>query len=83
MSPPALRSAILTWPTVATSMMAGAQAYSLPMKQPFAPLSRRSLLARGTLALGSAALPAIGARAQAIGPVMATLSTYMAAAKDR
>ena len=54
------------------------------MKPPPHPrLSRRALLARGALALGSAALPALGARAQSVGPVMATLSAYMAAAKDR
>lgn len=46
-------------------------------------LSRRTLLARGALALGSAALPALDARAQSIGPVMAALSAYMSAAKDR
>jgi 2-methylcitrate dehydratase PrpD len=45
-------------------------------------ISRRTLLYRGALALGSAALPPIALRA-AVGPVMATLSSYMAAAKDR
>ena len=49
-------------------------------------MSRRELLHRSALVLGSAALPSIGLRAQveaAVGPVMATLSSYMAAAKDR
>ena len=46
-------------------------------------MSRRDLLARGALALGAAALPPARLRAQASGPVMATLSGYMAAAKDR
>ena len=47
-----------------------------------ASITRRSALARGALALCSAAVPA-AMRAQTIGPVMSTLSTYMAAAKDR
>ena len=58
------------------------------------PLSRRDLLSRGALVLGAAALPAGRLRAQglsaaasaagaAVSPVMATLSGYMAAAKDR
>jgi 2-methylcitrate dehydratase PrpD len=46
-------------------------------------MSRRELLNRGALALCAAALPSIKARAQAIGPVMTALSTYMASAKDR
>ena len=51
-------------------------------------MSRRDLLHRGALALGAAALPAIrldaqGAPKAPVGAVMATLSTYMAAAKDR
>ncbi len=45
-------------------------------------LSRRDLL-RGALILCSAALPSVRLRAQSISPVMAALSTYMAAAKDR
>jgi 2-methylcitrate dehydratase PrpD len=46
-------------------------------------MSRRELLNRGALVLCSAALPSIRLRAQAVSPVMATLSSYMAAAKDR
>ena len=46
-------------------------------------LSRRDLMARGALALGSAAVPSIRLRAQAISPVMLALSEYMASAKDR
>jgi len=46
-------------------------------------LSRRDLLSRGALALGSAALASIRLHAQAVGPVMASLSGYMAAAKGR
>ena len=46
-------------------------------------LSRRALLGRGALALGSTVLPAHALRAQAVGPVMEALSRYMAAAKDR
>ncbi len=46
-------------------------------------LSRRALLGRGALALGSTVLPAHALRAQAVGPVMEVLSRYMAAAKDR
>ncbi|HYS25982.1 MAG TPA: MmgE/PrpD family protein, partial [Vicinamibacterales bacterium] len=45
--------------------------------------SRRELLNRGALMLSSAALPSIRLRAQAAAPVMAALSSYMAAAKDR
>ena len=46
-------------------------------------INRRSVLARGALALGASALPSVRLRAQAVGPVMAALSAYMAAAKDR
>ena len=46
-------------------------------------LSRRDLLQRGALALCAASLPTFRLQAQAISPVMATLSAYMAAAKDR
>jgi len=46
-------------------------------------MSRRELLNRGALAICATALPSIKARAQAIGPLMTTLSTYMASAKDR
>ena len=46
-------------------------------------LSRRDVLHRGALALCAASLPSIRLQAQAIGPVMTTLSAYMAAAKDR
>jgi 2-methylcitrate dehydratase PrpD len=46
-------------------------------------ISRRELLQRGALSLCAAALPILRARAQAIGPVITTLSTYMAGAKDR
>src|SRR5687767_1130832 len=46
-------------------------------------ISRRDLLYRGALVLCSAALPSARLRAQAISPVMAALSNYMAAAKDR
>jgi len=46
-------------------------------------MSRRELLNRGALILSSAALPSIRLRAQAAAPVMAALSSYMAAAKDR
>lgn len=49
-------------------------------------LSRRDLLTGGALILGAAALPAGRLRAQtrgAVSPVMAALSRYMAAAKDR
>ena len=52
-------------------------------RSPHTSLSRRSLLGRGALVLGSAALPTFHLRAQSISPVMATLSAYMAAAKDR
>jgi 2-methylcitrate dehydratase PrpD len=46
-------------------------------------ISRRSLLTRGALILGSVALPSVRPRAQAISPVMMTLSGYMAGAKDQ
>jgi 2-methylcitrate dehydratase PrpD len=46
-------------------------------------ISRRDLLHRGALVLCSAALPCARLRAQVISPVMAALSGYMAAAKDR
>jgi 2-methylcitrate dehydratase PrpD len=46
-------------------------------------LSRRAVIARGALAAGALVLPSIRLRAQTISPVMATLSRYMAAAKDR
>ncbi len=46
-------------------------------------LSRRDLLSRGALVLGSVALPSVRLWAQAVSPVMATLSAYMAAAKGR
>ena len=46
-------------------------------------LSRRDILGRGALALCATGLPSIRLGAQAISPVMATLSGYMAAAKDR
>jgi 2-methylcitrate dehydratase PrpD len=46
-------------------------------------LTRRRLIARSVLALCAASLPTIRLRAQAISPVMRTLSEYMAAAKDR
>ena len=45
-------------------------------------LSRRDLL-RGALVLPVIAIPSARARAQAVSPLMATLSSYMAAAKDR
>jgi 2-methylcitrate dehydratase PrpD len=47
-------------------------------------VSRRSFLARAAaLVAGSAALPSLPLRAQPVGPIMATLSRYMAEAKDR
>jgi 2-methylcitrate dehydratase PrpD len=46
-------------------------------------MSRRDLLRRAVLALGSAALPSTRLQAQTVSPAMATLSSYMAAAKDR
>ena len=46
-------------------------------------MSRRDLLYRGALGFCAAALPAVRLRAQAVSPVMGTLSGYMAAAKDR
>src|SRR4030095_6514595 len=51
--------------------------------RPDCPLSRRALLARGALVLGSFVLPPIRLRAQPARPVMATLPAYMAAARDR
>ena len=45
-------------------------------------MTRRTLIGRGALALAAALLPAARARA-AVSPVMAALSRYMAAAKDR
>jgi 2-methylcitrate dehydratase PrpD len=50
------------------------------------PFSRRNLFVRGALAVGAAVLPSRVLRGQHPGPVgslMATLSGYMAAAKDR
>jgi 2-methylcitrate dehydratase PrpD len=44
--------------------------------------ARRDLLLRGACALGAAALP-IGLRAAEVGPIMATLSDYMASARGR
>src|SRR5687767_12235211 len=46
-------------------------------------ISRRDLLQRGALVFCSAALPSARLRAQVISPVMTTLSSYMAGAKDR
>jgi 2-methylcitrate dehydratase PrpD len=46
-------------------------------------MTRRELLNRGALTLCATALPSIRLRAQAISPPMATLSSYMAAAKGR
>jgi len=45
--------------------------------------SRREFVRHAGLALGAAALPSARLLAQAISPVMTTLSGYMAAAKDR
>ena len=45
-------------------------------------MTRRTLISRGALALVATVLPAARLRA-AVSPVMATLSRYMAAAKDR
>ena len=45
-------------------------------------MTRRTLISRGALALVAAVLPATRLRA-AVSPVMATLSRYMAAARDR
>ena len=50
---------------------------------PCSRISRRDLLRRGALTLSTAVLPFARLRAQAISPVMASLSAYMAAAKDR
>jgi 2-methylcitrate dehydratase PrpD len=46
-------------------------------------LTRRELLRRAALTVGSTALASVGLRSQSVGPVMSTLSSYMAAAKDR
>ena len=46
-------------------------------------LSRRDLIARSALALGYVAWPSVRLGAQTIGPVMSTLSAYMAGAKDQ
>lgn len=46
-------------------------------------MTRRELLDRGALILCAAAMPSVRLVAQAISPVMTTLSSYMAAAKDR
>jgi 2-methylcitrate dehydratase PrpD len=46
-------------------------------------LSRRDVITRGALAFCAASLPSVTLRAQAVSPVMAALSSYMAAAKDR
>ena len=53
------------------------------MQSPDVRMSRRVVMSRLALTLGSLALPSIRLRAQAVGPVMAALSAYMAAAKDR
>ena len=54
------------------------------MNSPMYPrLSRRNMIRRSALALCAAASPSLRLHAQAISPVMATLSGYMAAAKDR
>lgn len=52
------------------------------MPGPTGTMTRRALISRGALALVAAALPAARLRAE-VSPVMATLSRYMAAAKDR
>jgi 2-methylcitrate dehydratase PrpD len=46
-------------------------------------MSRRAMIYRGALALAAAVLRPATARAQTISPVMAALSEYMAAARDR
>jgi 2-methylcitrate dehydratase PrpD len=46
-------------------------------------ISRRELLRGGVLAFSASALLPARLRAQSIGPVMTSLSTYMAAARDR
>src|SRR5262245_63510175 len=46
-------------------------------------MSRRDAIRRGALGLAAAAFPSAVIRGQTIGPVMTTLSGYMAAAKDR
>jgi len=50
--------------------------------RPAVRLSRRDLLARGALVAGTLALPPLPARAQAVSPLMDTLSRYMAGAKE-
>ncbi len=52
------------------------------MPEPTGTMTRRTLISRGVLALVAATFPAARLRA-AVSPVMATLSGYMAAAKDR
>src|SRR3954469_13540959 len=52
------------------------------MTAPVITVSRRTVLRQGALALAGALLPATPARAE-VGPVMSTLSAYMAAARDR
>lgn len=47
------------------------------------PISRRDLLYAGALTLGSVVLPSRRVQAQAVSPVMETLSRYMAAARGR
>src|SRR3954451_2042940 len=57
---------------------------SLPfMSSPLSSVTRREMLRRGALVLAGVAIAPRWLRAQAISPVMATLSRYMAAAKDR
>jgi 2-methylcitrate dehydratase PrpD len=46
-------------------------------------ISRRELLRGGALAMSAAALPIATLRAQSISAIMTSLSTYMAAARDR
>ena len=53
------------------------------MQSPDVRVSRRAVMSRFALTLGSLALPSIRLGAQAISPVMATLSGYMAGAKER
>jgi 2-methylcitrate dehydratase PrpD len=52
-------------------------------RHPHTRWSRRDLLGRAALTLGLAVVPAIRVRAQQVGAVMATLSTYMAGARER
>ena len=51
------------------------------MAGPGGTITRRTLISRGVLALAAAVLPAVRLRAD-VSPLMATLSRYMAAAKD-